>query len=150
MSLNQVVLQGNLGKDPDLRYTQNGKAVATISIAVKRNFPTNGEYLSDWINVVFWGKQAETVANHFQKGSEILITGSMQVRSYENKKGDKVYITEVVAREFSFTSGSKQNGGRSQNNRDTGSQSRNEDNYTNSKQNDTSLDIDNLEDMLPF
>ena len=138
MSINQVVLQGNLGKDPDLRYTQSGKAVATISIAVKRNFPTNGEYLSDWINVVFWGKQAETVAKKFQKGSEIIVTGSIQTRSYENNQGQKIYVTEINANSFSFTSGSRQNGGNSQNNGGTGYQNQNTNNYSQNNQNSSS------------
>ena len=148
--INNITLQGRLGKDVDLRYTASGKAVATISIGVQRNFKNGDNYETDWINVVFWGKQAETVANYFQKGSEILVTGSIQVRNYDNKQGNKVYITEVVAREFSFTSGNKKNSGNSQNKRYTASQNRNEGNYTNNKQNGSSLDIDNLEDMLPF
>ncbi|HIZ53080.1 MAG TPA: single-stranded DNA-binding protein [Candidatus Enterococcus avicola] len=148
--INNITLQGRLGKDVDLRYTASGKAVATISIGVQRNFKNGDNYETDWINVVFWGKQAETVANYFQKGSEILVTGSIQVRNYDNKQGNKVYITEVVAREFSFTSGNKKNSGNSQNKRDTASQNRNEGNYTNNKQNGSSLDIDNLKDMFPF
>ena len=163
MSVNQVVLQGFLGKNPDLRYTQSGKAVATISIGVQRNFTgSDGNRETDWVNVVFWGKTAEVVANHFQKGSEIIVTGSIQTRNYENKQGNRVFVTEVNADSFSFTRGSRQNDGNSQNNGGTGYQNQNSNNYSQSNQNSNSgqyggndtqgsFDPNSIDDsMLPF
>lgn len=149
MSINSTTLVGRLTKDPDLRYTGNGTAVATFTLAVNRSFKNqNGEYEADFINCVIWRKSAENLANLTHKGSQIGVVGRIQTRDYENKQGQRVYITEVVADNFQLLEPKNQSQG--QNNRGTGSQSRNEGNYTNSKQNDTSLDIDNLEDMLPF
>lgn len=119
--INNVVLQGKLGQDFDLRYTQSGKAVATTSIAVKKNFSdSQGNYGVDWINIVFWGKQAETVANHFRKGHEILVVGSIQTRSYENQQGEKKYITEINCQSFSFPGGNNQNSAQGAQNQNTG------------------------------
>lgn len=119
--INNVVLQGKLGQDFDLRYIQSGKAVATTSIAVKKNFPdSQGNYGVDWINIVFWGKQAETVANHFRKGNEILIVGAIQTRNYENQQGEKKYITEINCQSFSFPGGNSQNVAQSEQNQNTG------------------------------
>lgn len=106
--INTVVLQGKLGKDIDLRYTANGTAVGTVSLAVDRDYKNQqGQKETDWIQVVFWKKTAETVANYFRKGDEILVVGRIQTRSYENQQGQKVYVTEVMADKFSFTSGRK-------------------------------------------
>lgn len=111
MSLNTVALQGKFGKDPDLRYTGSGKAVLSGTLAVDRNFKNaNGEKETDWINIVVWGKQAETIANYFKKGDEIIVTGSIQVRSYDDKQGNKRYATEINVNGFSFTSGRKSEG----------------------------------------
>lgn len=116
--INNVTIQGNIVRDIDLRYTQNGKAVASFPIASQRDFKNqNNEYESDFIDIVIWGKPAETVANHFSKGSEILITGRIQSRNYENNEGKKVYVKEIVAEKFSFTRGSnKVNENQQQNN----------------------------------
>ena len=104
--INNVVLQGKLGKDIDLKYTQSGKAVGSVSIAVTRDFKdANGNRETDWINLVFWGKTAETVANYFKKGDEILVIGRLQVRNYEDQQGNKKYVTEIVVGNFSFPGG---------------------------------------------
>ena len=101
--INNVVLQGKLGKDIDLKYTQSGKAVGSVSIASTRDFKdANGNRETDWINLVFWGKTAETVANYFKKGDEILVVGRLQVRNYEDQQGNKKYITENVVSNFSI------------------------------------------------
>ena len=108
MSLNIAALQGKFGKDPELRYTGSGKAVLCGTLAVDRNFKNaNWEKETDWINIVVWGKQAETIANYFKKGDEIIVTGSIQVRSYDDKEGNKRYATEINVNGFSFTSGRK-------------------------------------------
>lgn len=152
--INNVTLQGKLGKDIDLKYTQSGKAVGTTSIAVDRDFKNaNGEKETDWVNLVFWGKTAETVANYFRKGDEILVVGRIQTRSYEDNLGGRKYVTEVVADKFSFTTGRK-----SQNTQDGGVSNSQTTNSANAQQNrnnvqadpfsNSSIDIDSQD--LPF
>lgn len=152
--INNVTLQGKLGKDIDLKYTQSGKAVGTTSIAVDRDFKNaNGEKETDWVNIVFWGKTAETVANYFRKGDEILVVGRIQTRSYEDNSGGRKYVTEVVADKFSFTTGRK-----SQNTQDDGVSNSKTTNNANAQQNrnnvqsdpfsNSSIDIDSQD--LPF
>lgn len=99
--INNVVLVGRLTKDPDLRYTASGTAVATFTLAVNRNFTSqSGDREADFINCVIWRKSAETLANFAKKGSLIGVTGRIQTRSYDNQQGQKVYVTEVVAENF--------------------------------------------------
>lgn len=152
--INNVTLQGKLGKDIDLKYTQSGKAVGTTSIAVDRDFKNaNGEKETDWVNIVFWGKTAETVANYFRKGDEILVVGRIQTRSYEDNSGGRKYVTEVVADKFSFTTGRK-----SQNTQGGGVSNSQTTNNANAQQNrsnvqsdpfsNSSIDIDSQD--LPF
>lgn len=115
--INNFILQGRFVKDLDLRYTSSGKAVASSTVASQRNFKNgNGEYESDFIPVVIWGKTAETIANHFKKGNEILLVGRIQTRNYENEQGQKIYITEMVVESFSFTSGNRDNNQNNQQN----------------------------------
>lgn len=101
--LNQVVLIGRLTKDPELRYTPGGKAVATLRLAVDRG--TNnaqGEKETDFIDVVVWEKQAENVANYLQKGRLVAVTGRLQIRQYETQEGQKREKAEVVAGNVRF------------------------------------------------
>ena len=101
MTINNVVLVGRLTKDADLRYTQQGQATATFSLAVNRNFKNgNGEREADFINCVIWRQQAELLANMTHKGSLIGVTGRIQTRNYENQQGQRVFVTEVVADNF--------------------------------------------------
>ena len=96
--LNRVVLVGRLTKDPDLRYTPNGVAVASFTLAVNRTFTNqNGEREADFIAIVVWRKQAENAANYLKKGSLVGIDGRLRTRSYENGQGQRVYVTEVIA-----------------------------------------------------
>ena len=95
MSINKVVLTGNLTKDPEVKYTQSGKAVAMFSIAVNDGFGDNQK--TYYPNVVVWGKTAETVGNNLAKGSKVGVVGKLTTRSYDNSAGQKVYVTEVVA-----------------------------------------------------
>ena len=99
MSVNRVVLTGNLGKDVELKYTPNGKAVATFSLAVKDNFVKDKTH---WINIVVWGKPAENCSQYIGKGSSVAVDGRLSTRDYENKEGRKVYVTEVVADSVQF------------------------------------------------
>ena len=95
MNINKIVLTGNLTKDPDVKYTQSGKAVAMFSIAVNDGFGDNQK--TYYPNIVVWGKTAETVGNNLVKGSKVGVVGKLTTRSYDNSAGQKVYVTEVVA-----------------------------------------------------
>jgi len=100
--LNKVVLIGRLTKDPDLRYTQSGVAVATFFLAVNRNFTNSqGEREADFIPVVVWRAQAENCAKYLNKGRLVAVAGRIQTRSYE-QDGQRRYTTEVVADEVTF------------------------------------------------
>jgi single-strand DNA-binding protein len=101
--LNVIVLIGRLTKDPELRYTSSGKAVATLRLAVDRG-TTNpqGEKETDFIDVVVWERQAETVANYLQKGRQVAVQGRLQIRSYETQEGQRREKAEVVATTVRF------------------------------------------------
>lgn len=119
--INNVVLIGRLTRDVELRYTPSNVAVATFNLAVNRNFKNqDGEREADFINCVMWQKSAENLANWTRKGMLIGITGRIQIRSYENQQGQRVYVTEVVADNFqlleSRTSREGQSGGYTPNN----------------------------------
>lgn len=99
--INNTVLVGRLTKDPELRYTASGTAVATFTLAVNRSFTNqNGEREADFINCVIWKKPAETMEKYAKKGTLIGIVGRIQSRNYENQQGQRVYVTEVVAGNF--------------------------------------------------
>jgi single-strand DNA-binding protein len=107
--INQVTLVGRLTKDPELRYTPDGKAVSNITLAVNRNFRnTTGDYEADFVQCTLWKRTAENTVQYCKKGSIIGITGRIQTRRYENQERKKVYVTEVVAEMVQFI-GAKQN-----------------------------------------
>lgn len=98
--MNKVILMGRLTKDPDIRYTQtNNIMVASFSLAVNRRFTKEGEQQADFINIVTWNKTAEFVSKYFKKGQQVAVVGRIQTRNYEDDKGIKHYITEVIAEE---------------------------------------------------
>ena len=99
--INNVVLVGRLTKDPDLRYTSSGSAVASFTLAVNRNFTNaSGNREADFINCVIWRKPAETLANYARKGTLLGVVGRIQTRSYDNQQGQRVYVTEIVCENF--------------------------------------------------
>ncbi|WP_440671138.1 single-stranded DNA-binding protein [Bacillus subtilis] len=101
--INRVVLTGRLAKDPILRYTPNGKAVAVFTLAVNRTFTNQqGNREADFINCVAWRNQAENVANFLKKGSLAGVDGRLQTRSYDNQEGQRVIVTEVQAERVQF------------------------------------------------
>lgn len=101
--LNRVVLIGRLTRDPELRYTPSGVAVASFALAVERPFVSqSGEREVDFIDIVAWRKLAETVANHLNKGRLVAVDGRLQVRSYETQEGQKRRVAEVVADNVRF------------------------------------------------
>lgn len=101
--INRVILTGRLTKDPELRYTSSGAAVGTFGLAVNRQFTNaNGDREADFINCVIWRKSAENFANFTHKGSLVGIDGRLQTRNYENKQGQRIYVTEVIVDNFSL------------------------------------------------
>ena len=98
--MNKVILAGRLTKDPEVRYTQTGVAVASFTLAVNRRF--SKEKVADFIPIVVWDKIAEIVGNNLVKGSQVLIEGRIQIRSYDAQDGSKRYVTEVIAQELEF------------------------------------------------
>jgi len=113
--LNKVFIIGNLGKDPEVRFTSNGKAVAKFSVATSERWTDqdgNKQERTEWHNVVVWGKQAETCGQYLSKGRQVFIEGSVRSRSYDDKDGNKKYITEIVARDVRFLGGKGDGGGR--------------------------------------
>lgn len=96
--MNSCSFTGNLGKDPVVKSTQTGKMVAMFSLATQRyNADPNAKPVSDWINVVAWGGLATAVQQSLHKGSYVWVHGRSQTRSYEDSKGEKKYVTEIVA-----------------------------------------------------
>ena len=98
--MNSVQIMGNLTRDPQMRATKTGSAVASFSVAVNRTYSApNGEQreLTDFVNVVAWGSLAEAVGNQLKKGTRVFVEGRYSSRSYETQDGQKRYVTEVTA-----------------------------------------------------
>ena len=108
MSVNKAILVGNLGKDPELRYTPSGTAVCTFSLATTDRFKNKqGEQQerTEWHNIVVWAGLAEICGKYLTKGKQIYIEGRIQNRSYDDRDGNKRYITEIVANEMQMLGG---------------------------------------------
>jgi len=113
MSVNKAILIGRLGKDPELRYTPSGKAVASFSLATTERWTGDDGQRNEsttWHNIVAWGKQAEVMKEYLSKGREVYIEGRISNRSYDDKEGNKRYISEIVVQAFQFI-GSRQEAG---------------------------------------
>lgn len=154
--LNRVVLVGRLTRDPELRYTPNGTAVANFNIAVNRPFSNQeGNREADFINGVVWRRPAENLANYMKKGSLIGVDGRIQTRNYEGQDGKRVYVTEVVADSIQFleTKGAQSN---SRQQSDSYQDNYNQNNYNQEQRNSfspnyTEPSFPNIEDDdLPF
>jgi single-strand DNA-binding protein len=107
-SVNKVILVGNLGRDPELRYTQSGQAVATFSIATTdrwRDKEGANQERTEWHRIVVWGKSAENCAQYLQKGRSAYIEGRLQSNDWEDKEGNKRTTTEVIAQSVQFLGG---------------------------------------------
>ncbi|EAF1769679.1 single-stranded DNA-binding protein [Listeria monocytogenes] len=155
--MNRVVLVGRLTKDPELRYTPAGVAVATFTLAVNRPFKNGqGEQEADFIQCVVWRKPAENVANFLKKGSLTGVDGRVQTRNYEGNDGKRVYVTEIVAESVQFLE--HRNGSQNASNQNEGNysnQTKNEPQRANSSQNNDPFandgkPIDISDDDLPF
>lgn len=102
--LNKVMLIGNLGKDPEMRYTANGNAVTNFNMAVTRSFSgqEGRREETEWVTVVSWSKLAELVGQHLTKGRKVYVEGRLATRSWDGPDGQKRYRTEVVAEQILF------------------------------------------------
>jgi len=163
--INRTVLVGRLTRDPELRYTQGGTAVASFTVAVNRQFTNSqGEREADFIGCIIWRKAAENFANFTKKGSLVGIDGRIQTRNYENKQGNRVYVTEVVADNFSLLESRSESEKRNSENTNPNqapsynqsNNSSNSNSSSNSRTNisdpfaDNSKPIDISDDSLPF
>ena len=100
MSLNKAMIIGNLGRDPEMRYTPNGQAVTQFTVAVNRNYKgADGEWVeeTEWFRVVAWGPTGERAAENLRKGGKVYVEGRIQTRQWEDQTGAKRYTTELVA-----------------------------------------------------
>ena len=111
--LNHIVLMGRLTRDPELRRTGSGTAVASFTIAVDRDFSgkDSGEKETDFINIVAWRQTGEFVSKYFTKGRMIVVSGRLQVRKWQNENGENRYSTEVVADSCYFGDSKKESSG---------------------------------------
>ncbi|MBH0174736.1 single-stranded DNA-binding protein [Fictibacillus sp. 23RED33] len=148
--LNRVVLVGRLTKDPELKYTPNGIAVANFILAVNRPFSNqHGEREADFIQCVVWRKPAENVANFLKKGSLAGVDGRLQTRSYENSQGQRVYVVEVMCESVQFLE-PKGNNNRSQNMGQQQQQYQQQPNFNDDPFANEGNPIDISDDDLPF
>ena len=104
MSINRVILTGNLSKDPELSTTTSGISVCKFDIAVQRRFETNGEREADFFKIIAWRGLADNCGKFLSKGKKAAVVGSLQTRTYDDKDGVKRYVTEIVADEVEFLS----------------------------------------------
>ena len=130
MSVNKVILVGNLGKDPEVRYTPSGTAVATFSLATSERYKDKAgqqQEKTEWHNIVAWQQLAEICGKYLHKGKQVYIEGRIQTRSYDDKDGNKRYITEIVADQMQMlgsAEGNRQQNGGGQSQNQGGQQSR--------------------------
>jgi single-strand DNA-binding protein len=113
--VNKVILVGNLGADPELRYTAAGDAVCELRLATSESWKDkdgNQQERVEWHRVVVWGKRGAAAAQFLRKGRAAYVEGRIRTRSYEDKEGTKRYITEVIADEVTFLDGGKRDGKR--------------------------------------
>jgi single-strand DNA-binding protein len=113
-SINKVILIGNLGRDPELRYTQGGSAVTNFTLATNEKWKDkdgNNQERTEWHRIVVWGRSAENCAQYLQKGSSVFIEGRLQTREWEDKEGNKRQTTEINAASVQFLSGRGNSGG---------------------------------------
>ena len=115
--VNKAILLGNLGKDPEIRRLDDGRAVANFSIATSESYKNKaGERVTntEWHNIVLWSPLAEIAENYLKKGSQVIIEGKISNRSYEDKDGVKKYISEVVGRDITLLGRAPDSAGQNQ------------------------------------
>lgn len=141
--VNKVILVGNVGKNAEVRYIDNGAAVATFSLATSETYTAkNGEKVTttEWHNIVVWRALAEFAGKYIQKGRQIYVEGSIKTRSYDDKEGNKRYITEILANTIQLL-------GRKNDSGNTNSNSTKPEQPTNTE---TNIDASDVDDDLPF
>ena len=162
--MNTVQLVGRLTRDVELKFTASGTATGSFNLAVNRNFTNQqGEREADFINCVIWRKAAENLSNWTRKGSLIAIDGRLQTRSYDNKHGQKVYVTEVVVNNFDLLESKETTNNRAAQQYSQQGQGQTQSNYNTQVQNNAQASlgagtsfmneghpIDISEDDLPF
>ncbi|MCB2193113.1 MAG: single-stranded DNA-binding protein [Deltaproteobacteria bacterium] len=112
--VNKVILIGNLGADPELKYTPSGTAVCTFRLATSESFKDrdgNQQERTEWHRIVAWTKLGEIAAQYLSKGRQVYIEGSIRTRSWEDQSGERKYMTEIVARDIQFLGGGGGQGG---------------------------------------
>jgi single-strand DNA-binding protein len=112
--VNKVILVGNLGADPELRYTPGGAAVCELRLATNESWTDkNGQRQerTEWHRIVVWGKRAEVVSKYLSKGRQVYVEGRIRTRSWEDKEGNKRYTTEIIANDVQFLGGRGGEGG---------------------------------------
>jgi len=113
-SVNKVILVGNLGRDPELRYTQGGQAVANFTLATTDRFTSKDggerQERTEWHRIVAWGRTAELCAQYLSKGRSVYVEGRLQTREWEDKEGQKRRTTEIVATTVQFLGGRGEGG----------------------------------------
>ena len=124
--LNKVILMGRLTKDPEIRHTNSGKAVASFTIATDNGYGDDKK--TDFINCVAWEGTAVFIEKHFTKGQLIIIDGRISTRNYEDREGRKIYVTEVLVKEVHFGGSKKKD----------------------ETESDDLVPLDNIPDDLPF
>jgi single-strand DNA-binding protein len=100
--LNKVILMGRLTKDPELKYTTSNIPVCTFTLAVDRNFKQGGERQADFIPIVAWRNNAEFTSKYFKKGMQVVVSGRLQTRNWDDQEGKRHFITEIVVDETYF------------------------------------------------
>lgn len=100
--MNKVMLIGRLAADPEIRFTQSNKCVASYRLAVDRAFKAEGQPDADFIGCVAWGKNGEFCQKYLHKGMKIAVEGRIQTRNYDDKDGKKVYVTEIIVEHHEF------------------------------------------------
>lgn len=124
--MNKVILVGRLAQDPEVRYTANGKAVTTFSLAVNRRTGQGQQDSTDFIPIVAWEKLAEIIGNNLSKGRRILVEGRLQIRAYEAQDGQKRRVAEVIAQNIEFLDSNRATGASGEGSIATNSQNSNQ------------------------
>jgi single-strand DNA-binding protein len=117
-SVNKVILVGNLGRDPETRYTASGSAITNISVATSESWKdkSSGEKVekTEWHRIVFFNRLAEIAGEYLRKGSQVYIEGKLQTRKWQDKSGQDRYTTEIVGNEMQMLGGRSEGAGQSQ------------------------------------
>ena len=149
--MNRVQLYGNVGADPDVKILQSGKTVAKFSLATNKSYTNStGEKITEtsWHNIVLWGKVAETASKYVKKGSSIILEGEISYRTYENKEGQTVYVTEIVGKALHFVGSKKEE--KPENNEDKWQGKKDVKSMSDPAELDASYVPENIPDDLPY